>query len=155
MLQSPKSRPSFEENPKLAKAAHNLSTLLTAIGEKEIPESIESQINEIIAGVNDFKGADPQLIKQIKASQASILKLIEKELGLVPKNHFQTQWMVLGMSVFGLPMGVVFGTTLGNMAFIGIGLPIGMAIGIAVGNSKDKEAAEKGKQLDWSARSAD
>ena len=145
-------RPSFEINPKLAKAAHNLSTLLTAIGEKEIPESVESQINEIIAGVNEFSGTDPQLIKQMKAAQASILKLFEKELGIVPKNHFQTQWMAIGMSVFGIPMGVVFGASLDNMAFLGLGLPIGMSIGIAVGMSKDKEVAENGKQLDWQAK---
>ncbi|EAZ79549.1 hypothetical protein [Algoriphagus machipongonensis] len=146
------SRPSFEENPKLAKAFHNLSTLLKAIEEKEIPDSIESQLNEIIAGVNEFRGTDPQLIKQMKAAQTSILKLLEKELGIVPKNHYQTQWLALGMAVFGIPMGVAFGMSLGNLAFLGIGLPIGIAIGIAVGNQKDKEAAENGKQLDWQAK---
>ena len=145
-------RPSFELNPKLAKAAHNLSTLLTAIGEKEIPESVESQINEIIAQVNEFKGTDPHLIKQMKAAQASILKLLENELGLVAKNHYQLQWLAIGMAVFGIPMGVAFGMSLGNLAFLGIGLPIGMAIGIAIGNQKDKEAALNEKQFDWQAK---
>ncbi len=145
-------RTSFESNPKLAKAAHNLSTLLEAIEKKNIPESVESQINEIMAGVNDYTGQDPELLKQIKSAQVAILKLLENELGMVEKNHFQTQWLVLGMATFGIPLGVVFGASFGNMAFIGIGLPIGMAIGIAIGTGKDKQVAEEGKQLEWSAK---
>ncbi|SFU05472.1 hypothetical protein SAMN04489724_3662 [Algoriphagus locisalis] len=145
-------RPSFEENPKLSKAAHNLSTLLGAIEKKNIPEPTEAKLNEIMAGVNNFPGPDPELLKQIKSAQAAILKLVENELGLVAKNHYQLQWLALGMATFGVPLGVVFGLSLGNMAFIGIGLPIGMAIGIAFGSSKDKQAEEQGKQLDWAAK---
>lgn len=143
------SRLSFEENPKLAKPASKLRTLLEAIDKKSVPLEQENKINEIIEGVNNFSGTDPQLIKHLKASKSSILKILEKELQIVPKNHYQLQWMAIGMSVFGIPMGVAFGTSLGNMAFLGIGLPIGMAIGIAVGTSKDKEAEKKGLQLDW------
>jgi hypothetical protein len=141
----------FESNPKLAKATNNLSTLLTAIELKSIPNKQEQKINEIISGVNNFPGPDPQLIKQIKTAQAAILKILEQELKIVSKNHFQHQWLAIGMAVFGLPMGVVFGLTLGNIALLGIGLPIGMAIGIAVGTAKDKEALEAGKQLEWQA----
>ncbi len=43
-------------------------------------------------------------------------------------------------------------TSYGNMGLIGVGLPIGMAIGIAVGTAKDKEAFEKGNQLDVEIR---
>lgn len=143
------SRPSFEENPKLAKPASKLSSLLASIEKKDIPVSVESEINEIIKGVNDFPGPDPFLIKQITSAQTAILKLLEKELGIYPKNHFQTLWLTIGMTAFGIPMGLAFGTAMGNLAFLGIGLPMGMAIGIAIGNSKDKEAAAKGKQLDW------
>lgn len=142
-------RPSFEENPKLAKAAHNLRALISAIEQKTIPPSQKNQINEIITGLNDFNGSGPQLIKQIKTAQASILKLLEKDLGLVAKGHYQTQWLAIGMAAFGIPLGVAFSTSLGNMAFLGIGLPIGMAIGIAIGTSKDKDVLSQGKQLDW------
>ena len=145
-------RPSCEENHKLAKAALNLRTLLAAIKENSIPESVEVKINEIMAGVNNFPGPDPELLKQVKSAQSGILKLLENELGLVAKNHYQLQWLALGMAVFGIPLGVVFGASLGNMALLGIGLPIGMAIGIAVGSSKDKQAEEQGKQLDWVAK---
>lgn len=146
------SRRSFDENPKLAKAAQNLSTLITAIEQKKIPSIQQQKINEIIAGVNNFPGPDPELLKQFKSAQAAIIKLLEQDLKLVPQNHYQLQWMVLGMAAFGVPMGIVFGASLGNLAFMGIGLPIGMAIGIAVGTSKDKQAKEEGRQLDWVAK---
>ncbi|WP_425636147.1 hypothetical protein ACPUEN_12135 [Algoriphagus yeomjeoni] len=145
-------RPSFEENPKHAKAASNLSTLIATIEQKKIPLAQQQKINEIITGVNNFPGPDPELLKQIKSAQAAIIKLLDQELNLVPQNHYQLQWLVLGMATFGIPLGVVFGISLGNLAFLGIGLPIGMAIGIAIGTSKDKQAAEEGRQLDWVAK---
>lgn len=144
-------RHSFEINPKLAKQSNSLQTLLTAISEKEIPESLTARINEIIAGINNFSGPDPELLKSMKTGQAAILKLLEKELKIVPQNHYQTLWMVLGMSAFGLPLGAAFGTAMGNMGLLAIGLPIGMGIGIAVGTGMDKKANSEGRQLDWKA----
>ena len=76
------------------------------------------------------------------------MKQLEKELKWVTKNHYRTMWMMLGMTTFGLPLGVAFGAALGNMAFLGIGLPIGMAIGIGVGISMDQKAANEGRQLE-------
>lgn len=145
-------RPSFEENPKLAKASHHLSTLLAAIGQKTIPSDHEQKINEIIAGANSFPGPDPELLKQLRSAQAGILKLLEKDLQLVPKAHFQGQWIGIGMAAFGIPFGVAMGAALGNMAFLGIGLPIGLGIGTAIGASKDKQALTEGRQLDWAAK---
>ena len=55
--------------------------------------------------------------------------------------------MALGMSAFGIPMGVAFGAATDNMGLIGIGIPIGMSIGIAVGAQKDAQAAKNGLQL--------
>jgi hypothetical protein len=107
------------------------------------------KINEIIGGINVFSGTDQELIKAIKAGQSIFIKLLEKELKIVPQNHYQMQWMVLGMSVFGLLLGVAFGAAMGNMGLLGIGLPIGMAIGIAVGKGMDTKAKNEGRQLDW------
>ena len=55
--------------------------------------------------------------------------------------------MFWGMSAFGLPLGIVFGASMGNTGLLGIGLPIGMVIGIAVGASMDTKAAKEGRQL--------
>jgi hypothetical protein len=136
-------------NPKLSKQFNSLQSLLEAIGKKEVPEVQLQKINEIIGGINVFSGTDQELIKAIKAGQSIFIKLLEKELKIVPQNHYQMQWMVLGMSVFGLLLGVAFGAAMGNMGLLGIGLPIGMAIGIAVGKGMDTKAKNEGRQLDW------
>lgn len=146
------SKTSFEENPKLAKASTNLSSLIFAIEKKSIPLIQARKVNEITAGVNNLSSPDSELLKQIKSAQATIIKLLDQELKIVPQNHYQLQWLVLGMAAFGIPLGVVFGSVLGNLAFMGIGLPIGMALGIAVGTSKDNKAKEEGHQLDWVAK---
>jgi adenine/guanine phosphoribosyltransferase-like PRPP-binding protein len=66
-------------------------------------------------------------------TQSKILKTIEKELNIVPKNHFWNLWMILGMSAFGFPLGVAFALSIDNLAFIGIGLPVGMVHRVGCG----------------------
>lgn len=55
--------------------------------------------------------------------------------------------MVLGMPTIGLPIGVAFGASIGNMGLLGIGLPIGMVIGLALGSGMDKKVSKEGRQL--------
>ena len=118
------------------------------MNKKELPDDLISTINKGIEEINSFSASDKELRKFIKKTQSRIVKLIEKELKLVPLNHYRNTWLAIGMSAFGIPLGVAFGTSLGNMEYIGIGLPIGMAIGIAVGTEMDKKAFKEGKQLD-------
>ena len=66
---------------------------------------------------------------------------------MVPKNYYRNMWLALGMSVFGLPIGVAFGASIGNMGLLGVGLPIGMAIGTLVGSQMDKKALKESRQL--------
>jgi hypothetical protein len=56
--------------------------------------------------------------------------------------------MILGIAVFGIPIGVIFGASLDNMAYLAIGLPIGLVIGIGVGAVMDQKALKEGRQLD-------
>ncbi|MNR38502.1 hypothetical protein D3C85_1566120 [compost metagenome] len=90
---------------------------------------------------NDFK-------KLIKQEQTAILKHVEKAHKIAPKNYYRNLWMLLGFTAFGLPIGVSFGLSIGNIGLMGVGLPIGMAIGAAVGSSMDKKALSEGRQLD-------
>lgn len=55
--------------------------------------------------------------------------------------------MLFGFTAFGLPIGVAFGLSLGNIGLLGLGLPIGMAIGFAIGSLLDKKAFTEGRQL--------
>jgi hypothetical protein len=147
-----KKRPSIGQNKKLISAYDQFDKLLTELKKKELPEEIVNFINNGIDQINSVSESEKELRKQIRKAQSSTLKLIEKELKLVQKNHYRNLWMVLGMSAIGLPLGVAFGTSMGNIGLIGIGLPIGMAIGIALGSDMDKKAFKAGRQLDFEVK---
>ena len=115
---------------------------------KDIPDAVVENINTEIEKINSFAGTEKELKRLIKKTQFTIIQLIAKELNLVTKNHYRNMWMAMGMAAFGIPLVVAFGTSLGNRAFIGIGIPIGFAIGLAIGTGLDKKAAQEGRQLD-------
>ncbi len=147
-LKTLKKRQDTGQNEKLGRAFTQFEKLLSELGKKELPDGVTRSINDGVERINAASQGDAELLKQLKKTQSGILKLLEKELKLVPKNHYRNSWMAIGMAVFGIPLGVAFGTSLGNMAFLGIGLPIGMAIGMGVGTSMDKKAFAEGRQLD-------
>ena len=140
-------RSNLEQNKKLNRAYSQLGKLLSELRQRDIPDEIVNSLNNYIEQINLIQGIDDRLRTHIRKAQSKILKLIEKELGLVAINHYRKIWMVIGMAVFGTPLGVALGSSLGNMAFIGAGIPIGMALGIAVGTRMDKKASEEGRQL--------
>lgn len=135
------------QDEKLENQYVNLQAILDELRSRDIPEETIGKINQEIRQVNSYTGTAKEVKKKIKSARSNILKLLEKELNLVPKSHYRNQWMAIGMSAFGLPLGVAFGASLGNMAFLSIGLPIGMAIGIAVGSGMDQKAQQEGRQL--------
>ena len=135
------------ENEKLNTAINQFNQLIDELNNRELnPEVIENIHNEI-AQINSATGTDKELKKSVQKAQTRILWLIESRLKLVPKNKYRNTWMVLGMTVFGVPLGVAFGFGTSNMGLLGIGLPIGMAIGLAVGSGMDQKAFKEGRQL--------
>ena len=138
----------IEENERLVKAFNQLDKVLTELREKEVPDEVITSINITVDETNNFKGSEKELRKQIRKAQSGIIKLIEKKLKIVPKNYYRNLWLVLGMSAFGIPIGLALGASQGNNGLLGAGLPIGMVIGIAVGTSLDKKAFKEGRQLD-------
>lgn len=140
--------PNIDQNRKLFSAYAQFDKLLTELKKKELTEEIVKSINNGIDQINSVSESEKELRKQIRKTQSSILKLIEKKLKLVPKNHYRNTWLAVGMVTFGLPLGVAFGASIGNMGLLGIGLPIGIVIGMAVGSGMDKKAFESGRQLD-------
>jgi hypothetical protein len=143
-----KKRLSIDQNKKLISAYAQFDKLLMELKKKELPEEIVKYINTGIDQINSFSKPEKELRKHIRKTQSGILKLIEKELKLVTKNHYRKTWLAVGMAAFGIPLGVAFGTSIGNMGLLGIGLPIGMVIGMAIGSGMDKKAVESGRQLD-------
>ncbi len=142
-----KERKNISDTIKLNRIYVQFGELLKELDKKDLPvKSIES-INQDITELNSISLVSANFSKLIKQKQTKIIKVIEKELKIVPKNYYRNIWLAVGMSAFGLPIGVAFGLSVGNMGLLAIGLPIGMAIGIAVGSKMDKKAFEEGRQL--------
>lgn len=139
---------STDNNFKLNEINTQFKNLLIELEKKELPDDIIVSINKDIDEINSMTYTGNELRKKMKQKLQGIIKLLEKDLKLVPKNYYRNLWMILGMSVFGIPLGVAFGTSLGNMAYLGIGFPIGLAIGLAFGDGMDKKALKEGRQLD-------
>ena len=137
----------IQNNDKALKSFNQIQSILADLKTRTIPEPILATLNGYLAEINTSTLVGKDMEKLLKTNLSKILKLLEKELKLVPKSHYRNQWMVLGMSAFGLPIGVAFGISIGNLGLLGLGLPIGMAIGITVGTGMDEKARKEGRQL--------
>lgn len=126
-----------------------LDQIRTELSTRELADPTLQAVNGMITEINTSGQSGKPLQKQLKDIRTKLLKLLEKELKLVPRHHYRTQWMVLGMSAFGIPIGVAFGMSIGNLGMLGLGLPIGMAIGVAVGSGMDEKAKKEGRQLNF------
>ena len=134
---------------KLNKAYLQFQELLQELRKRELPEKIAEFINHSIEDLNSSSCAGKELIKLFRNKQAKIVELLEKELKIVPRNYYKNLWTALGISIFGVPLGVALGLTIfDNIAFMAVGIPIGLVIGIAVGTEMDKKAFKEGRQLD-------
>lgn len=142
------------ENPQNKNLSNRIIFYKELVKELEVrllPDEIIENINIHLIQINEANGSEKEQLRAMQKAQSAILSLLEKELKLVCHNHYRNLWLAIGMAVFGIPMGVIFGLSLDNMAFIGIGLPIGMSIGLALGTHKDNKAKAEGKQLDIEA----
>ena len=142
---NPKDNPNIKFEEKL----NTFSSLLEELKSKKLTVTSENYINSQIKQFNNEDSANPKLHKAICKLQTRILRHLEKEFKIVPKDHYQQQWMALGMASFGITIGAGLGMALGSMAFLGIGLPLGLVIGMAVGSNMDNKAAKEGRQLNF------
>jgi hypothetical protein len=134
-------------NSQLKQRVEQFENLLSELRKRTLATTLVVSINKMIDEINGVT-TEKELQKVLRKMQSRLIQQVEKEAKIVPKFYYRNLWMALGMTTFGIPMGVVFGLSLKNMAFIGIGLPIGMSIGVAVGTAKDKKAFDEGRQLD-------
>jgi hypothetical protein len=147
-----KVRQVITEDSKLNNICSQFGELLKELRKKEIPGKIADAINEDVKDLNASLYSGNEFRKLLKQKQIRIVKLVEKELKIVPRNYYRNLWLAVGLSAFGLPIGLIFGMSMKNFGLLGIGLPIGMAIGIAVGTGMDKKAAKEGRLLDVEIR---
>jgi hypothetical protein len=131
------------EGSKLSKAYNQLQLLLSELEQRDLPQEVIDQINH---NITELKAGEFTK-KSLNKTETEILTVLETQLDLVPKDHYRRKWLALGMMIFGVPIGVVFGSLIGNIGMLGVGIPIGLAIGIGIGTQKDKKALEEGRQL--------
>ena len=136
------------ENEKVANLYNQLGILLNAIEAIKLPNETTDFIDQEIEQLNAYSNEDKFFVKAIKEKENNIVKFLEKKHKIVPKKYYTKLWMILGMSAFGIPMGVAFGVIMKNMGLLGIGLPIGMGVGVGFGTYLDKKALNEGRQLD-------
>lgn len=135
-------------NSRNQKLYNNYQRLIELLKEKELKiESIQF-VNDLTECLISSRDGENKLARQIRTNQQKIYKHLEKEYKIVPKNYYRNQWMLLGMTIFGVPFGMMFGFAIDNFGLFGIGLPIGMSIGMAIGFQKDNDAKNKNLQLD-------
>ncbi|NAS30572.1 hypothetical protein GTQ40_06290 [Flavobacteriaceae bacterium R38] len=139
----------IEANQRTVDKYNSFSKLLDELRAREIPGTVIEIINKEISLVNAASHSDKSLSRRLTLSQSKVLSVLASKLKIVRKGYYRNLWMVLGMSSFGLPIGLSFGLALDNIGLLGVGLPIGMAVGLAMGSAMDKKAAEKGNQLSF------
>lgn len=145
-------RQNISGNIKASNAYQQLVKLLNALELKELPTETIDLINQEIEQLNSLSNIDKNFVNATKEIENRIIKMIEKKHKIVPINYYKKLWMVLGMSAFGIPMGVAFGLSIGNLGMLGLGIGIGMAIGVGVGTSMDKKAFNEKRQLDFEVK---
>lgn len=141
-------RQKIADNVKASNQYNQLGALIVALESMQLSTETTDFIDQEIEQLNAISDTDKSFAKAVKEKENKIVKLLEKNHKIVPKSYYQKLWMILGMSAFGVPIGVVFGIIMKNMGLLGIGLPIGMGVGVGFGSYLDKKALKEGRQLD-------
>jgi len=143
----PKERNDISEDVNSSRIYTQFQKLIEELKDRELPDKIIETVNKDIEDLNSTSLIGKELRKLTWQKQTKILGLLEKELKIVPKNHYRSIWLALGMSVFGLPIGIIYGTIIGNMGMLATGVGLGMCIGLLLGAGLDKKALKEGRQL--------
>ena len=133
---------------KIVKHYSQLKKIIIDLNERGIPGETIQAINDEINIINESKGTEKDFLSQVKKAKSNILKLIEKELKLVPKFHYQNLWMAYGMMA-GLIISLIlkqFGLD-NTWNSVGMMLPMGILFGIVAGKNRDEKAKNDGQQL--------
>jgi len=145
-------RHDIAEKIKVSKRYQQLADLLHALDENKLTDDTINLINQEIEQLNALSSDDKRFVRAIKTKETSLIRLLEKRHKIVPKKYYRKLWMALGISAFGVPVGIAFGLSVGNLGLLGLGFPIGMAIGVGIGNRMDQKAFEEGRQLDFEVK---
>ena len=140
-------RADLSANTKALKNYTEMQALISELQKHNLDDGVVNIVNSNIETINNIPEGSSVLASHIKRVTKQIITHVEKTAKLTPINHYRNVWMSIGMAAFGIPLGVAFGSSIGNMGMMAVGIPIGLAVGLAIGTSKDKQAKESGHQL--------
>lgn len=135
-------------DPKTQKRISRLSFVIDELNKKHLPVETVRILNDTISTLLDMNPRTPQYPKALNKVLNKVLEIVREKHQIVTKNYYRNLWMPIGMSAFGLPIGVALSVAVDNFAFIGSMLPIGLVIGMAYGSQLDKKAADENKVID-------
>ena len=123
------------------KIVHRLSSLSNECIEcQDYMHSLEVNMADIMKVVRQ---QDQNSLKEYFTNLKSIQEHLYKKHKLVTEGYYTGIYMSIGIAL-GLPFGVAFSQGIGNIGFIGIGLPIGLSIGLSIGAGLDAKAKRDG-----------
>ena len=117
------------------------------LNSRSIVENTINAINREIEEINSSTEIGVSMKSLIVKKLTSILKLLEKEHKLVPKNYYRNNNLLKNSVVFGVPIGIIIGLITKDMALISAGMIIAMAISFVRGRIMDKMALKEGRQF--------
>lgn len=135
------------KDTKLRDLVAQFERLISELNNKDLPAATIGFINKEIEQLSRTAKSGNELRRLLVKNRTAIIKWLEKKHKIVPKYYYRNQWLVLGMVVFGVPIGLALGASNGHTGLLAFGMPIGIAIGLAIGAEKDKKALMEGRQL--------
>src|SRR5690606_1818717 len=98
-----------------------LNQFFVELNKKKIPDSIVNHINKEVEELNNIIDSDG-LQKLVKQKQSILVRLLEKELKMVPINYYLNMRISLVMTALGITLAVAIISSLGNFALFTIGV---------------------------------
>ena len=131
---------------KLVLAYQRLQKLLEIAEQKPLSESSIQKLNAKIEELNTSNKINGALLSLVQLTESEIIEIIEQDSKMVPKGYYSKRWIAIGMSAIGVPLGLIVGLLMDNIALLAVGIPLGLGIGSLIGKSLDSKAAEEGRQ---------
>tara|TARA_R100001369_G_scaffold22674_3_gene41357 strand:+ start:23973 stop:24431 length:459 start_codon:yes stop_codon:yes gene_type:complete len=123
-------------------------SFLEELRRMELPPEVIVSLNNQLEKLHSFSGSEKQFFKKLKITKAVLLKILYKEVHVVPKNHYRNLWIALGLSAIGIPVGILLSLYLDNSIYIALGIALGSTMGVLIGNYLDNQAEEEGRQIE-------
>lgn len=101
-------------------------------------------MEEAISVLKEMNGSLPLPVNKTYSDFIKRVTIhLQKNHKLITESYYTNTYMACGIGI-GLPFGFIISQLLGQMAYMGVGLPIGIGIGLSIGSKLDLKAKKDG-----------